>query len=198
VERAISYYYQRCYDTPACVGYRRAINTLTADELALVIRVHRHMLLDPLDPQAVVVLDEGMSNAACTALSGERRTAGMRVALDRGSFPVPAALTAQAKARALLNVQHCVVGSQEAWESTVQHILHFFPWLHTEVEAERKWQMAPRRMQLFAGQETLHTLLPELRSVIEDANTCDLELYKQVQGQFQRQQQVLDALNFYV
>jgi len=212
VERAISYYYQRCYGTPACPGYRKALNTLTADALGHIIRTHRHMLLDPLDPEAVVVLDEGMSDAACAALAGDRRTAGLRVGLRRGSFPAPAALNASSRARALHNAQQCVAGLQEEWGSTVRHILHFFPWLDTETEATSgaegggssasdtatKWQTAPRRMSLFDGQETRLTLRHELRSVIESANSCDLELYAQMQASFRKQQQVLDAMHLYI
>ena len=192
VERSISYYYQRCYDTPGCEGYHTTLNSLSPDTLRRIMRMHRHMLLDPLDPHMVVVLDEGMEEAMCRTLSGQRVMSGMRVALNSTGIDVPAQLRPEHHAAALHNVAHCVVGLQEHWDLSISHVLHFLPWLQTGTTGlEENWMKAPRRMKLFEGQETLLTLRPDLRTVIENANTCDLAVYAKMQDLFQRQQKVV-------
>ena len=78
VDRAISYYYQRCYQVEHCRGYKRMMNNLLPGELLEIGLNERHGRFSPLDPsnKTIVLLDEGMSDAACRVLSGRRATSG--------------------------------------------------------------------------------------------------------------------------
>jgi len=57
--RAISYYYQRCYDVEACVGYKKRINDLTVEDLEF-IAIYDRQGKHKEDNKTVVILDEGL------------------------------------------------------------------------------------------------------------------------------------------
>ena len=148
VDRAISYYYQRCYNTAQCIGYQRRINDLAADELLLIGRQERNGQFSPQDPsnRTIIILDEGMADAACRAVTGRRATSGIKYSLDGGEtgggaeddgglrvqgsgVSVPPPLDSQVLGEAKENVVKCVVGLQERWEETQAVIDYWFPWI---------------------------------------------------------------------
>jgi hypothetical protein len=201
VDRAISYYYQRCYQLEHCVGYQRQLNSLDRDELYRIGLNERHGQFTPLDPtnHTIIMLDEGMSDAACRSMTGRRATSGYRHNLpgkeaEEGDFhvssnlSVPPPLTSDALYEAKNNMAKCVVGLQERWSQTQQMILHWFPWVGDfSHDPER------RKMHLFSGKETRQSLRPDLREVLESINKCDIALYEEMVATFEKQMLVLQA-----
>ena len=58
VARAISYYYQRCYDTYGCSGYQRYMNDLSVEELQILVKNYRHVGAgDPMTDEFAMVLN---------------------------------------------------------------------------------------------------------------------------------------------
>ena len=172
--------------------------------IIMYVHTHPHIRFSSLLSHSLTHFPYSTAGAA---LADSRRTAGRRLPLSQGSMSAPAPASASTRARALQNIAHCVVGMQEQWGSTVDHLLHFFPWLKAGAETETRpgangtesvWRAAPRRMQLFAGQESLLTLRPALRIAIETANSCDMALYVKMQEMFKHQQQVVDTLQLFV
>ena len=62
----------------------------------------------------------------------------------------------------------------------------WFPWLSGSLDGTR------RKMHLFSGKEDRHSLLPELRRVLEGINQCDMALYESMERRFDLQMQVLE------
>ena len=201
VDRAISYYYQRCYQVEHCRGYQRMINSLRPDELLQIGLNERHGQYSPLDPSnnTVILLDEGMSDASCRVLSGRRATSGYTrslVGIDvdiegEGKVPTtlstPGPLPPEALQEAVRHLGQCVVGLQERWSDTLAVLQRWFPWMAASLDNDT------RKMHLFSGKEDRYTLLPELKSVLESINQCDLALYEAMEQRFDRQMQVLEA-----
>lgn len=179
VERAISYYYQRCYQLDTCIGYQRRINELSAVELEF-IAVHERQAAYGEDHATLLVLDEGMSNAACRSLAGAKATSGMSFSGD-AAVPLPPPLTIEDKRRALTHVRQCVVGLLERWESTLTVVGEWFPWLNLNVDRKR------RKMFLYSGKESRSDLRPDLNEVLVRLNDCDMELYSEMERLFETQ-----------
>ena len=195
VDRAISYYYQRCYQVEHCRGYKRMINNLLPEELLEIGLNERHGQYSPLDPrnETIVLLDEGMSDAACRVLSGRRATSGHTQSLmgEGGTrfnttLPTPGTLPPEALVEATKHLNQCVVGLQERWADTLAVMRRWFPWLSGSLDHNK------RKMHLFSGKEDRHALLPELRSVLEGINRCDMALYEAMERRFEQQMQVLE------
>ena len=56
VARAISYYYQRCYDTFGCSGYQRYMDDLSVEELRTLVGNYRHVgAVDPVADEFAMV-----------------------------------------------------------------------------------------------------------------------------------------------
>ena len=109
VDRVISYYYQRCYRSSTCPPRGRGLNSLLPSELESLVRTFREVGVVQQSTSEWIVLDDGMADAACRALSGTRRTTGLR---GRGSMQLPPheELGEQARAAAMRNIAKCVVG----------------------------------------------------------------------------------------
>ena len=67
VARAISFYYQRCYETYGCEGYHRYMNDLSVDELSSLLENYRYVGTNVSTKEAMI-LDDGMNDASCRAL----------------------------------------------------------------------------------------------------------------------------------
>ena len=181
IERAISYYYQRCYRSEHCVGYNRLFNDLTIEELSLIIKQRRsggHRS----DNATTVVLDEGLEDAACRALANEKSSTGLIVGVDELIFPPP--LSREAVARALDNSEKCVVGILERWDETKEVLQFWFPWLDFSEDSDR------RRM-FFSSRETIHTVRPDLAAELLRVNSCDMRLYEKILGLFEAEVSVV-------
>lgn len=189
-ERAISYYYQRCYVNADCVGYGRRFNDLSSDELYIFATSRRQG--DYLsDNKTIVVIDEGMEDAACRALANEKATTGLIVGVDEIIIPPP--LSDEAISSALNNVEKCVVGILERWDETKEVLGYWFPWMDFSEKSNR------RKMFLFSGKETPEELKPELISVLLQVSKCDMLLYEKMLKLFEVQLSVIkiDAYSTY-
>jgi hypothetical protein len=186
-ERAISYYYQRCFMSKDCVGYGRRLNDLSADELYMIATSKRQGEYMS-DNRTVVVIDEGMEDAACRALANEKATTGLIVGVD--DIVIPPTLSDEAINTALNNVEQCVVGILEKWEETKEVLSFWFPWMDFTERSDR------RKMFLFSGKETSEELKPELKSVLLQVSNCDMLLYEKMLKLFEVQQSVIKAAAF--
>ena len=69
IDRAISYYYQRCYQLESCIGYQRRINDLSVEEMTTIALYERQADYDPYrGNKSIIILDEGMEDAACRTI----------------------------------------------------------------------------------------------------------------------------------
>ena len=159
VSRFISYYYQRCFNTPSCSGYRTPLNDMPVDLLKAYISTTRQVVTTDdewrtqsgLDEKHLrrlyVMLDDGVSDAACRAMlprtfveDGDklRVRSGRGMVLDKYgifdedsvahsvseseapsiSYDAPPPLTYDQMDGALNNVEKCVVALVEEWESS--------------------------------------------------------------------------------
>ena len=189
IDRAISYYYQRCYQISDCIGYKRRINELKVSELKFIADHERQGKLKR-DNVTIVILDEGMGDAACRTLAGEKATSGLVV---DPQFPVslPPPLSAEAASRALRNVDHCVVGLLERWSETKQVLSAWFPWLGDFSNNPER-----RKMFLFDSKESWSSLRPEMLAVLLNVNKCDLLLYEKMKTIFEKELEVINDTNF--
>jgi hypothetical protein len=71
VDRAISYYYERCYTAQSCVGFQRRVNSLTAEELE-TIGVYERMGMYNEGNRSIVIVDEGMEDAMCRMMTDQK------------------------------------------------------------------------------------------------------------------------------
>lgn len=179
VDRAISYYYQRCYGSEGCIGYQRRINDLSPEELEW-IAVHQREARLVEGEGRLVVGDEGMSDAACRSLAGAKATTG--AVLEEGvSVPIPPPLGEAEMQRAVGNMRTCVVGLLERWDESQEVFSAWFPWIDFSQDRER------RKMFIYSGKESRADLRPALREVLERHNRCDLALYAEMERVFEKQ-----------
>ena len=181
VTRAISYYYQRCYILEQCLGYQRHLNELSEEELRAFLLGRRAEV--GADGRTYVVVDEGIEDAACRVLSNEKHHSGLLVHELIGQvFPKALPLSDQSIQQAFSHTELAVVGLLEDWRSTVRVLNFWFPWL----DVSRDFRVIGDERMLHVAKEDLNTLRPELIRVIEQANTCDMELYRRMKIQFQK------------
>eukprot|EP01032_Pedospumella_encystans_P013123 gene13123-15128_t len=198
VDRAISYYYQRFYQYPedspertdaaeaVSFGGRplhmRRMNELTVAQLRNIAVGAREGLESPFFPGEQVIVDEGMSDAACRAVLGLKYTTGLRMGPMSAPAPIPASLYP----RAVENLHQCVVGIQEHWNDTLRVLDHWLPWIDFAAYPNQ------RRMSIYSGLETRHTLRSELFQLLVQANPCDMMLFEEMLRIFQAQLSVLN------
>ncbi len=183
IDRAISYYYQRCYQLKSCIGYQRPINDLSVEQLEFVA-IHERQAAYSEDNSTLLILDEGMSNAACRSLAGVKTTSGLQVNLN-SSIPLPKSLSDEESCQAMINVRKCVVGIFDRWETTLTVISEWFPWLNLHTNRAR------RKMFLYSGKESPEQLRPDLRDLLMRLNDCDMKLYVEMQKLFEAQVSML-------
>ena len=108
---------------------------LTTEELYLIATSERQGKLRH-DNRTLVIIDEGMEDAACRALANAKATTGLIAGVD--DIRVPPPVTEEETQRALGNVNHCVVGLLERWEETKAMLEFWFPWLDFSVDSYRR------------------------------------------------------------
>ncbi|CAM9265056.1 unnamed protein product, partial [Ectocarpus fasciculatus] len=185
VSRVISYYYQRCYNASSCPGYHRRINELTETELASLLLSLRGTM--QIDNSTIAIIDEGISNAACRSMLGERTSTGYHLNISNPVLLSPRDLTINDVNTARRNLEQCIVGLQEDWTRTTKIFEFWFPWLNFSLDDGVK------KMQLYRDLETLETLSSPLRHLIEDANQCDMALYEHAKFLYEKQLAVLSG-----
>lgn len=188
VDRAISYYYQRCYQLETCIGHNRRINTLTPEELEWVV-IHERQAGHAADNTTIVILDEGMENAACRSVTGLKATSGI-VFQEGTRVPLPEPLEPEVTPLALANVKQCTVGILERWNETIDVMGLWFPWMDFTSDPQR------RKMWLYSGKETKDELRPDLYEVLVRHNGCDMRLYDEMTRLFDRQMEIVDKRMF--
>jgi hypothetical protein len=189
VDRAISYYYQRCYQLESCIGYQRRINELSVEELEFVA-IHERQAAYGKDNSTLLILDEGMSNAACRSLADAKTTSGLHVSAEI-SILLPPPLSDEDVSQAITNVRQCVVGIFDRWDATLTVMSEWFPWLSLHVGRSR------HKMFLFSDKESPEQLRPDLRDLLVRLNYCDMVLYTEMQILFEAQLSVLSEKNLY-
>ena len=163
-----------------CFGYKTLLNDVT--DLATLEEYIIHMRHAYITPDnKTVVVDEGMVDAACRALANEKSTSGL-TSEELRAMEVQW-ITTDTVRKALENVKHCVVGVLEDWENTRRIINFWSPWIDAGINKVK--------MRLYNNLETLETLRPDIRLLIERYNQCDLRLYAQIVSQFRMQLGVL-------
>lgn len=167
VDRAISFYYERVFQRDDSLGGKR-INDLDADYF-------RWLLTEFRDSAFSKYRDEGMCDTMCKMLLGLNLYKGRspaEVEADRSQRPhLFAALDVSLNlTMAASRLSQCVVGLQDDWPAVARAISTWFPWIviTDDTRLNTGFGMAA---------ETRDSLLPELRSILEECNKCDLALY---------------------
>jgi hypothetical protein len=188
VDRAISYYYQRCYIHRQCAeGYQRLLNSFDPSRIKSFVITNRLGGTHTEDPDApVFILDEGFCEAGCRSVGDFKETTGRVVGVDDLSIPKP--LSPAETRIALANAGKCVVGLQDRWEETLEVLKFWFPWIDLDLGDRQR-----RKMHYTEYRETMDTLRADIRQVIEQENRCDMLLYKQQTEQFENQLEVIKA-----
>lgn len=185
IERIISYYYQRCYQSPTCLGRNRTLNEISVDELSSLIQTARESVLAS-DNVTTVISDEGMMDAACRTMTNKRLSSGRIVGVD--DMSLPDSLTQSDQEFALHNIEKCIIGIVEDWNTTLLIIHHFFPWIEFSHDRER------RKMSLVEGKESIFSIRPDLAKVIVENNPCDMMLHQRMVEIFEREKKFLQLV----
>lgn len=228
-QRVLSQYYQRCRFGGSCqdinalgaeefrkllVNHRFSYRDEDLDRLLRRLRdkYSQHAPVDAFEEKElqllqvmpeeyfeIVLLDEGMSNAACKMLAGKKVTSGLRLPYGHWTFQVdvqhydltPAIhpVDDDDLAAALTNLQHVTVGLQSSWAESVQLINHFFPWIDFHEDFQR--MVLPSAEARDDNRVTVSTLRPDLLKVLEEENRCDLQLYEETVKRFRWQMLLL-------
>jgi hypothetical protein len=183
VDRVVSYFYQRCYREPECIHANLPFNNLTTADLSFFISTFRQVLLSEKGEYRVV--DEGVQDAGCRAMANKKATTGRSI--HETSPSLPTELTEREEEFALKNVESCVVGMQEDWINTKKMIDHWFPWIKTGYPKEKKLFQGTER------KESIETIRPDLRAVVEKMNRCDMRLHEKMKSLFEKQLSVIET-----
>lgn len=206
IDRAISYYYHRCYLKPFCSGYGKRLNDLSIEDFLSILvnmRDGEAMMNSPENTSLVsevsddstqsilseegmvMITDEGLSDAACRTMAGLRITSGMIYTPNSDPIQVPSPLLNEHVDKALTNTEKCVIGLIEEWDETLVHISHFFPWIDFSNDSSRM------KMNIVRNKEKRDDLRPDLQRIILEYNACDVKLYDKMLEQFKKQQLVV-------
>lgn len=179
VQRIISLYNQRYFSELQSAYHQRPIDTFSAEEWERIL-IYQRFARKKEDNVTVIIVDEGMSDAACRAILNLRATTGL---VNPSSIEVPPELTAKETQQAINNVKQCVVGVLEEWEDTVRVINHWFPWISFDNKFGR---------QLNRGNKGDKYLRKELMEVTIRNNPCDMALHQAMLEQFELQKKVIN------
>ena len=108
----------------------RRINDLSVEDLVYIATYDRQAKYKE-DNRTLVIIDEGMSDAACRMMANRKLTSGFVV--GSSELPKPQDLEPAYAESALANIEHCVVGLLERWQETKAVVHHWFPWLKMKV-----------------------------------------------------------------
>ena len=132
----------------------------------------------------IVIVDEGVQDAACRTLANRKQTTGRSI-YDISS--VSDTLAEWEEELALKNIESCVVGLQENWIHTKRAINHWFPWIKTELRSQQEYLM-----KVIDQKESIDMIRPDLLKVIEETNRCDMKLYEKMKSLFVKQLSVIE------
>ncbi len=180
VQRVISFYDQRFYREVKSPLFEKDLNEFSPEQWENLIIYQRFARMKE-DNVTVIIVDEGMSDAACRTMANVKTTAGLE---NPTEVPVPAELSKEQTITALNNAKKCVVGVLERWDDTVRVINHWFPWIFFDNKFD---------MQLNRGAPNNRFIRPDLYEVTLRNNKCDMLLYNQMVSQFENQLKVVDT-----
>jgi hypothetical protein len=180
VQRIMSFYNQRFYREVNSHLYGRDINSFTSSQWEELLIYQRFARLKD-DNVTVIIVDEGMSDAACRTMASIKTTTGLE---NPTSVSVPPELTTVEVNRALSNSKQCVVGVLEQWEDTIRMINHWFPW----IDFENKFDL-----HLNQGSPESRGMREDLLKVTLQNNKCDMMLHEQFLQQFEAQKRILNT-----
>eukprot|EP01031_Cornospumella_fuschlensis_P029753 gene29753-35928_t len=167
--------YEICLNTSSCPSY-------DASEHELVRMTNG-------DREAeIVVIDDGMANAACRAILNKKSSTDTRFTANQRSYVLthPTLLTESDTQEALRRVDQVVVGLQEHWADSIAVINFFFPWINFAHKFDYV-KMPSRHRSL----DTRASLPKQLIAVMEKHNACDLALYAKMEHSFAKQRGVV-------
>mmetsp|Transcript_3048 Transcript_3048/g.5766 ORF Transcript_3048/g.5766 Transcript_3048/m.5766 type:complete len:1031 (+) Transcript_3048:82-3174(+) len=168
VSRVISFYYERVYDHSGVL-----LNDLPLETLSFYLEHWRGSAFGKYR-------DEGMSNAACKMLCGLSQYKGLTPEEAPRKYDGPPCT----EQLAIERLGKCVVGIQEDWPGSVRVITHNFPWLKQEVLEGCPNTTHGSNQRSVVFERTPADLRPEIRSLIESKNECDILLYEASKRQF--------------
>jgi hypothetical protein len=183
IQRIISFYDQRFYREVKSPLFEKDFNNFSTEEWEQLLIYQRFARLKE-DNKTVIIVDEGMSDAACRTMANIKTTAGLE---NPTEIAVPPELTQDETRRALENSKHCVIGVLERWEDTVRVINHWFPWIFFDNKFG---------LQLNRGSSSNRYIRPDLLEVTIRNNQCDMHLYDQMVHQFEKQLEILNTPYF--
>ena len=191
VERTISFYYERIYQSWEAMtkGKQRAmnLNDLPLEDLEFLLG---HFYGSAWSRYR----DEGLADTACKMLCGlnvhKGRTPEQVAQHQQHQQQDPAAARSEVDAAlALRRLGASVVGLTHRWEETKQVLRVWFPWL--------VFQDDVRGNTGHGGlAETRESLVASHRAAIERRNGCDLALYAAGLQQFERQLEAVGAVAY--
>lgn len=190
VERVVSQYYERVYSTATSPHHHVHLNELSEEALAELMRTFRWGRWR--EDNAVVLVDEGMSDVYCRSLLGRRTTSGRVLHDDERDRTITISSAVRGPGdvdEALRRLNRLVVGLQDRWSDTLQVLSHWFPWIEYD---EEHLQTKVHATKAKEGVDVA-SLKPSLRRVIEDASQCDLVLYNAAVRRFDAQMRLLRA-----
>ena len=189
IDRMISYYYDRIYK------YSQVpLNNLTVDKLQFHINTF-HALFPRLEKNVWVIVDDGMREGMCRAMSDQKIVTGTVLPIDY-DFGTPELYydkpfdIHEASQISVHNVNQCVVGLSERWHDTKIIIHEFFPWLDMN---SREPDRQRNSNTIATARETRDTLKPELLQLLLENNKCDMVVYKAMLERFELEMQYIRA-----
>jgi hypothetical protein len=215
VDRVISYYYQRCYSEPSCNNhYHVRFGDLTVDDMYYIVVLFRQAKYLS-DGETLMLSDDGTHESMCRAALGEKTTTGQLVQdlLDKhgGSIPNPGDISIDKHQEAISNANNCVIGLLEEWELSKEMMKYWFPWMKilktpppsTKSVSDNSTSSSftggeeegiianPHLMKSYDGKETVLTIDPQIRQLIEELIPCDMKLYRNMLLRFEKQKRHL-------
>eukprot|EP00611_Tribonema_gayanum_P013161 TRINITY_DN2395_c3_g2_i2.p1 TRINITY_DN2395_c3_g2~~TRINITY_DN2395_c3_g2_i2.p1 ORF type:complete len:397 (+),score=169.24 TRINITY_DN2395_c3_g2_i2:122-1192(+) len=183
VERVISYYYDRVATTLSEPRLNALSPAALRDVMLTTYGTSAAKLDDGTPP---FFTDEGMVDAGCKLLNEAVVHTGREIN-EFTQEPVHALPYTLELAQSRLN--RCVVGLLDRWDDTKATLAKWFPWMVYEIDIVNHRSKADK--------ETLTSLRPELRAVVEMLNPCDMALYAHARARFEAQMQVVTLTRRY-
>lgn len=183
VQRIISFYDQRFFREVKSPLFQKDLNNFSPEQWEELLIYQRFARLKE-DNVTVIIVDEGMSDAACRTMANIKTTAGLENPVE---ISVPPELTYKETQRALENSKQCVIGILERWDDTIRVINHWFPWISFDNKFD---------LQLNRGSASNRYIRPDLYEVTVRNNLCDMELYNQMLQQFEEQVKIIETSLF--
>ncbi|GMH97826.1 hypothetical protein TrST_g7074 [Triparma strigata] len=178
VDRAISLFYERVFPRDDLDFGNTKINELSPTRLKFVVEQFRGSAWG-------MYRDEGFSNTLCKMLLGQNHFKGKTPSeLNWEDIERADKAMMEDVERAIENLDQCVVGLQNDWETTKSMIWHFFPWLEFNDSAKMNTGRG-------GGAETRDELRSELERVILNYNQCDMKVWEHAQKRFELQKRAV-------